>query len=151
LIEKINFGEKLMNAKCITDTILIDGASNTIKDHMHLTKNYRIDDVTAKHLYSFYGTYSQVILERASVNGFSELDKDFPYLEEEIKYHIDEEYAVKVVDILIRRLSLALVDLQGARKIAGKVLGIMSKYLEWDNERVQKEEKAIEERLYTAL
>jgi len=60
-------------------------------------------------------------------NNVNLLYDNYPIIEEEIRYNIREEFAVKPADILIRRTMLALVDLKGAKEISNKVVEIMYK------------------------
>jgi len=68
-----------------------------------------------------------------------------------VKYVIKEEFAIKAVDVIIRRLMIALVDIDEAKNLSDKIIDIMKKELSWDEQRVRSEEKEIEERLNTSI
>ena len=148
LVEHFHF---ITHAKCYTDKIFIDGASNKVYDENDLSLEYGIDKNIAKRLYRYYGLNAKTILNKIK-NGKNKLiDENYPYFEEEVKYVIKEEFAIKAVDVIIRRLMIALVDIDEAKNLSDKIIDIMKKELSWDEQRVRSEEKEIEERLNTSI
>ena len=79
------------------------------------------------------------------------IDDNYPYFEEEVKYLIKEEFAIKAVDVIIRRLMIALVDIDGAKNLSDKIINIMKNEFSWDGKRVKLEEKETEERLNISI
>ena len=57
----------------------------------------------------------------------------------------------RAIDVLARRLPLALVDLAAARAALPRVIEVMAKELGWDGERCEKERATADERLGAAL
>lgn len=67
----------------------------------------------------------------------------YPYLEAEVLYAMDKEYAVTPVDILARRTRLAFLNSTAARLTLPRVVKIMGDKLGWSEQRRREEfEKA---------
>lgn len=139
------------NTGCYTDKIYIDGSSSKKYKEEDLIKEYDMDKDVISRFYHYYGENAKKILNKIVKGSNKLLDEHYPYYEEEIKYMIKEEFAIKPSDIIIRRLMIALVDLEEAKTLSTKVINIMKKELSWDENRVRAEEKEIEERLNISL
>ena len=74
-----------------------------------------------------------------------------PYIEAEVVYATRHEYAQRAIDVITRRLPLALVDLSAAKSALPRVIDIMAKELGWNSERCAEERRQAELRLDTAL
>jgi len=99
----------------------------------------RIPQDMAKHLSRSYGTRSMRVAEIAQ-NGYgNRLAEGFPYLEAEVVYAAQEEYACTVVDVLARRLRLAFLDAEVARACIPQVVELMGKTLKWDDAKKKQE------------
>jgi len=72
-------------------------------------------------------------------------------LEAEILYAVRYELAERVIDVLARRMPLALLDTKATRLAAPRVLEIMAEELGWDDRRCAEERLLTEERLTEAL
>ena len=79
------------------------------------------------------------------------LVKDHPVLEAEVIYAVRHELAERVIDVLARRMPLALLDTEAAKQAAPRVLEIMAEELGWDQQRCKEEALLTEERLSKAL
>ena len=60
------------------------------------------------------------------------LHSDFPYTEEDIKRAVTEELAITLIDVLARRTRALFLDVDKSLELAPKVVQIMAKYLEKD-------------------
>mmetsp|Transcript_90073 Transcript_90073/g.197264 ORF Transcript_90073/g.197264 Transcript_90073/m.197264 type:complete len:794 (-) Transcript_90073:148-2529(-) len=125
-----------------------------------LSQSYDVAYDIAQHLVRNYGTRAAEVLEYAppeSVRGSrSGLYKHYPrlyegaaattgypYLEAEVLYAMDKEYAVSPVDILARRTRLAFLNSTAARLALPRVVELMGDKLGWDEARRREEyEKA---------
>mmetsp|Transcript_72426 Transcript_72426/g.158014 ORF Transcript_72426/g.158014 Transcript_72426/m.158014 type:complete len:600 (+) Transcript_72426:3-1802(+) len=125
-----------------------------------LSQHYDVAYDIAQHLVRNYGTRAAEVLEYApaeSVKGSrSGLYKHYPrlyegaaattgypYLEAEVLYAMDKEYAVSPVDILARRTRLAFLNSTAARLALPRVVELMGEKLGWDDARRRAEyEKA---------
>ncbi|KAI9612598.1 hypothetical protein H4Q26_007755 [Puccinia striiformis f. sp. tritici PST-130] len=61
------------------------------------------------------------------------LDPSYPYLEEEVRYVVRNEYAITPVDIIARRTRLSFLNAQAALEVLPRVIDIMSEELGWTN------------------
>lgn len=100
-----------------------------------------LDASVAKHLSETYGDRADDVAKLASVTGKRHpivgrrLAEDFPYIEAEVRYAI-KEYARSVCDVLALRTRLAFLSVDAAEESLPRVLKIMSKELNWDEERI---------------
>lgn len=79
------------------------------------------------------------------------LHPDHPYSEADVLLAVRREDAVHAIDVLARRLTLALVDREAARQAAPKVIQLMADELGWDEATRQAELALVEKRLTEAL
>jgi len=125
-----------------------------------LSQNFDVAYDVAQHLVRNYGTRAAEVLSYApegSVKGSrSGLYKHYPrlyegaaattgypYLEAEVLYAMDKEYAVSPVDILARRTRLAFLNSTAARLTLPRVVELMGDRLGWSQQRRREEfEKA---------
>ena len=94
----------------------------------------------AKHLSHCYGTKAVQVAKEASLTGQrwpvvgKRLTSEFPYIEAEVKFAI-QEYACTAVDVLARRTRLAFLNVQTAQDALPRVVDIMAKELDWSKAR----------------
>lgn len=62
------------------------------------------------------------------------LSEEFPYIEAEVKYSM-QEYACTLVDVLARRTRLAFLSVHVCDEVVPRVAEIMAKELGWDKKR----------------
>ena len=79
------------------------------------------------------------------------LHPDHPYDEADVFHAVRQEDAIHAIDVLARRLTLALVDRAAARQAAPKVIELMAGELGWDEASKQSEMALVEKRLTEAL
>ncbi len=134
--------------RCCTHRIPLIGAEKYRQDGPDLlTAEFGIDPPVSRHLYRAYGDRADKIAEIAS-NGFSErLFPDHQYLEAEIVYAAREEMAVRCVDVLSRRTSMALLDRAAAARAIPRVVDLMAEELGWSRDRCHRETVIAEERI----
>jgi glycerol-3-phosphate dehydrogenase len=97
--------------------------------------------VTARHLVAYYGS------EAAAVLNLVDRDRRLgepiiagrPEIWAEIGYAVERELAVRVQDVLIRRLHLYYEVLDQARSVVPKVAAQMKQLLGWDDVREAEE------------
>jgi glycerol-3-phosphate dehydrogenase len=102
----------------------------------------------AEHLRSTYGDQAGKVLAAGQA---ARLHEDHPYIEAEASYAVREEDAEHAIDILARRLTLAMVDQTAAEQCGGKVIELMGRELGWDQARRQSESDLLSRRLARAL
>lgn len=83
----------------------------------------------AEHLYAHYGTLAPEV----AALGDRLLLPGLPYLEGEVVWAVREELAQKPLDVLARRLGLALLDRKRAEEALPRVGDLMAPLLGWDD------------------
>lgn len=86
-----------------------------------------LPEEVAEHLYAHYGTLAPEV----AALGDRPLLSGLPYLEGEVVWAVREELAQKPLDVLARRLGLALLDQKRAEEALPKVVGLMAPLLGW--------------------
>lgn len=124
---------------CITTQTKVVGAHQWHENyHIHLIQKYDLDPAVAEHLSRSYGTQSERVLQHAQ-GSFKKLSEKYPYLEAEVKYAVEEEFACTAVDVLARRTRLAFLDAKEAWKATPKVIEMMAALRGWDRQRCERE------------
>lgn len=70
---------------------------------------------------------------------YGRLVDGYPYIEPEIRYALNREYAVTAYDIVARRTRLAFLNINAAKSALPNVVDIMGKELGWSNRRKTQE------------
>lgn len=103
-------------------------------DHL-LAKKAGLPEDVAHHLYHTYGDQSEKLLPLIAQTGAARLHPDHPFLEAEVLHAVREEQAVHAEDVVVRRLTLALLDTQAALAAVDRVVAIMAEECGWDEAR----------------
>jgi glycerol-3-phosphate dehydrogenase len=119
----------------VTTRILYKSNHPLSKTSKDLATEYKIPEETADYLIKHYGTFSETVIKL----GIKPLIPGYPFIEGEIRYAVREEYALHPVDIVARRLRLALINYKLAQEIVPKVAGLMAEELNWNQERLKLE------------
>ena len=106
---------------------------------------------SARHLQQNYGSLAPAVAALCSGPLKEPLVPGHPYLKGELIWALRREFALTCVDFLARRIPLALLDRDAARRAAPFVLQTMARELSWDQARVQQEREELELRLAGAL
>lgn len=109
-------------------------------------KSYGLDQDVAEHLAQSYGDRADLVM---NVSPVTRLVRGYPFLEGEVIYAVQQEYAVHATDILARRTRLAFLDNQAAFKALPTIVSLMARELKWDQSRINQELKMGEEFLET--
>ncbi|KAK9696313.1 mitochondrial glycerol-3-phosphate dehydrogenase [Basidiobolus ranarum] len=134
------------SSSCRTETTKLIGSheySNTM--FIKLIQHFGLETEVAKHLASSYGdrAWGVAALAESTNKPFpkvgTRLNNLYPYIEAEVIYSIRNEYACTAVDVLARRTRLAFLNAHAAMESLPRVIEIMSKELNWDKARKQKE------------
>lgn len=137
---------------CKTKTLSIIGGENySAEGYKELMKDYKLDKATACHLNKFYGDRAHKVAKLAQSDNTKRLHPDHPYLEAEIIYAMKEEMAVRVSDMLIRRLPLGLLDFEATGEVADRVIELMSEKLSWNDAKRVEEKSLIMKRISEAV
>lgn len=137
---------------CQTEQLPILGSANYAdKGDLELSKKYGFDADVASYLNRTYGDQADHVAKLADGGVGIRLVKNHPVLESEVLYAVRSEFAERVIDVLARRMPLALLDTEAAKLAAPRVLEIMGKELGWNRQRCEEERLLAEIRLTEAL
>jgi len=133
---------------CCTERLPLVGAGGSRDEvEKRLREEFGLAGDSARHLYHAYGDRAPEVAQLASDGLSGRLDASHPFLEAEVVHAVRSEMAVHAIDVLARRLPLALLDLEAARQAAPRVIELMGDELGWDAERRQQETALVAERL----
>ena len=137
---------------CQTEQLPILGSADyEEKGDLELSKKYGFAPDIAAYLNRTYGDQAGKVAELTLAGYATRLVENHPVLEAEVLYSARYELAERVIDVLARRMPLALLDTEAARQAVPRVLEIMAAELKWDQQRCDKELKLAEKRLTEAL
>lgn len=137
---------------CQTATIpLIGGANYDPAGDRALAERFPLPPQTALHLHRAYGDRAAAVAALANSSGNRLLLEGHPYLEAEVVYTARHEAAARAIDVLARRLPLALLDRAAALAALPRVIELLAAELGWDEPRCQQEQNLARQRLTEAL
>ena len=137
---------------CQTEHLpIFGGAAYQEKGDLDLVETYHLPADVAAYLNRNYGDQAEQVATLAAAGYGSRLVENHPFLEAEVLHAVRFELAERVIDVLARRMPLALLDTGAARQAAPRVLAIMAEELGWDRERCEAEARLTELRLSEAL
>ena len=137
---------------CRTENLPIVGAEHfapAARDE--LASEMGLPGDVAEHLHKTFGDEAGKVAALAHTGFEARLHAAHPYIEAEVVFAARHEYAQRAIDVIARRLPLALVDLVAAKTVLPRVIDIMAKELGWDSTRCAEENNRAQQRLETAL
>ncbi|XP_075993579.1 glycerol-3-phosphate dehydrogenase, mitochondrial [Genypterus blacodes] len=139
---------------CKTMGLKLEGAKGwTPTAYIRLVQDYGLEKEVAQHLASTYGGRAFDVAKLAQVTGRrwpivgKRLVSEFPYIESEVLYAI-KEYACTAIDVIARRTRLGFLNVQAADEALPRIVQIMGKELNWNQERQTAELEAARKFLY---
>jgi glycerol-3-phosphate dehydrogenase len=105
----------------------------------------------AHHLHHAYGDQAGRVAVLAQAGFGARLHPQHPFIEAEAVYTARCEFAERAMDVLARRMPLALLDNAAAKAALPRVVELMAAELGWDQARCQSEIITSMERLNVAL
>ncbi|NWU57101.1 GPDM protein, partial [Dromas ardeola] len=121
--------------------------------YIRLVQDYGLESEVAQHLASTYGDKAFEVAKIAQVTGKrwpivgKRLVSEFPYIEAEVVYGV-KEYARTAVDMISRRTRLAFLNVQAAEEALPRIVDIMAKELNWNEQKKKEEFEAAKKFLY---
>ena len=107
-----------------------------------LAAKYSYSHELTDHLVHTYGDRAERVLQLAKENNqHNLLAPGFPCIEAEVTYAIRNEYAMKLTDIIARRLRLSFLDVLACNKALPRISQIMGREMGWTKDKVEKEQK----------
>lgn len=135
---------------CRSDRTLVAGGARYRADGAaDLCRSYGIDREVADHLNRSYGDRAADVAKKSEF--LRRLHPEHPYLEAEVLYAVEHEFAVRAIDLLARRIPLAMLDNAAAMAAAPRVVELMAGVLGWGPGRCGVELELVTERLERAL
>jgi len=109
-----------------------------------LRGEYGLSKDIAKHLLMNYGTRALQVgeLVRARPALGKRVSPLYPFLQAEVVFACEQEYAETAVDVLARRTRLAFLDADAARAAVPQVVELMAGVKGWSRARCEDEERA---------
>lgn len=144
----IFFHLQAVHARCQTENLsILGGASFKDEGARQLEQKFGLAADVAAYLHRTYGDQAaQVAL--LSNEGYGErLVENHPVIAAEVVYAVRHEMAERVLDVLSRRMPLALLDTVAAGKAVPRVLELMAQELNWTQQRCAQEALLTEKRL----
>ncbi|MEW6721352.1 MAG: FAD-dependent oxidoreductase [Thermodesulfobacteriota bacterium] len=133
---------------CATDRIaVVGGAAYERGGEVRLVAKYGIPPDVALHLNRAYGDRSPIVAEMAAGKLGRRLHPGHPFVEAEVIHGVRQEMASRVMDVLARRIPLALLDREAAGAALPRVVELMAGELGWDAGRREVEARTAAERL----
>ncbi len=137
---------------CQTEKVMLVGGDDYDPDgSVRLSGEYGLPADVARHLNHAYGDRAYLVARMARETGAARLVQGHPYLEAEAIYGARNEFAERAMDVLARRISLALLDRDAAWRAMPRVLEGMARELGWDEARIRNERLLAEGLLKEAL
>lgn len=137
---------------CRTDRIaVIGGAAYDRFGSDRLIETYGLPPDVALHFNRAYGDRSPHVAKMAAEGLGERLHPDHPFLEAEVVFGVRHEMAMRVMDVMARRIPLALLDRDAARKVFPRVIDLMAGEMAWDAGRREVEAKIATDRLSMGL
>lgn len=137
---------------CRTQDMLLWGADEyDPHGDAALARDFGLDADVARHLNHAYGDQATTVADLTTKGWGTRLHPAHPFVEAEVVYAIRREQAIRAADVLVRRMTLALVDKQAAIHAAPRILAIMGAELNWDAVRQAAEKTLLDQRLAEAL
>jgi glycerol-3-phosphate dehydrogenase len=130
---------------------LLGSGAYVKNEHLTLVEKYRLPTDVAAYLDRNYGSRAEGIAALAAAGHSARLVEGHPFLEAEVFHAVRLELAERVIDVLARRMPLALLDTEAARLAAPRVQAIMAEELGWDQARCVAEAQLTEQRLSLGL
>lgn len=152
LVDRVVASRQFSAKVCQTETLPVHGADNWQPNGWQsLVDDYSISQDTARYLHENYGCHAVEVAQIAEQGFAAQLCAELPCIEAEVLYACRFELAERAIDLLARRLPLALLDTRLAKQVAPRLLELMGKEHCWDPQRLTAEEQLLENRLSTAL
>ncbi len=124
--------------RAATDLVPLPGGEIAALDvMMQSVRMKELPPATARHLVASYGTESAAILNLVAKNKVlgGPLVPGRPEIRAEVVYAVEREMALRLTDVLIRRLHLFYEDPQHGAGVAANVARKMTELLNWDSTR----------------
>jgi len=153
--EVVDMVEKRINNTnlhiCKTKSFKLVGSRENIVGIKEKLDRLYFGEKIKKHLLCTYGDKSLKVVEYIDKYGEKKLHIDYPYLEAEIYYSIENEFVKKPLDFLLRRINIGLIDKKACVLMIGAVTDILQNEFKWSIQEGEFELKNAKELLAEAI
>ena len=137
--------------QCVTEELKLFGADRFNPRDEEVLRRQGFHQDVARHLNRTYGDRAADLVGLATMGWSQRLHPDHPYIEADVLHAVRYEDALHAIDVLARRMTLALVDREAARTAARRVIDLMTPELGWNEAARQAELALVQRRLDEAL
>lgn len=143
----IDFYDLQPRSASISSRIVYKSNHDLIKTAKDLQTQYKLPLSLCEYLIGHYGNYAETIINL----GTDPIIPGHPFISGEVLYAIRQEYALHPIDILARRIRLALINLNFAELATNPIAQIMARELHWSKLRTEIEIKRTKKELQSYL
>jgi len=119
---------------CMTKKYKLVGSKESFSKIKSRLINSEFNEDTIEYLVSSYGDCSLEVIDYTKKFGIDKIHKQYPYMQAEVHYSIENEFSRKPLDFLVRRLGLGFVDIKATKESLEVVCGIFKERFEWSEE-----------------
>ena len=103
-----------------------------------LEEQFKLTPDVAEHLSCYYGYRAYQIVEIVEKENNKRLHPKLPFLQAEVLHVIRQEMAIRLSDVLIRRLRIGVMDTALAMECLPTIIKLMKNELSWNDEQCVK-------------
>ncbi len=152
LVDRVVARKSFKSNACQTSNLKVRGAEGwQPNDWRQLCAEFQLEEKIARCLHANYGSHAAGVARIAETGFADSLCDGLPCIEAEVIYACRYELAERAIDVLARRLPLALLDNDLAKQAAPRILQLMTSEMCWSVQRVADEQQLLEKRLTVAL
>ncbi|KAK7792577.1 hypothetical protein R5R35_008671 [Gryllus longicercus] len=113
--------------------------------YIRLVQDFGLESEVAQNLANAYGDRAFSVAKLAQLTGKRwpiigcKLHPEYPYIDAEVRYACQKEYARTAIDVIARRLRLAFLNSEAAQEALPGIVDIMAEELNWNEEEKKKQ------------
>ncbi|KAF9261655.1 DAO-domain-containing protein [Marasmius fiardii PR-910] len=131
---------------CVTEHVRLVGSDGWTRNmFIGLIQRFGLETEVAKHLSDNYGDRAWTVCTLAEPTGAvwpvhgKRLHAQYPFIDAEVRYAVNNEYAQHATDVLARRTRLSFLNVNAALEALPLVVDIMAQELGWSYRRKRDE------------
>ncbi|KAJ8082348.1 mitochondrial glycerol-3-phosphate dehydrogenase [Marasmius tenuissimus] len=147
-VKEFRLEGKLKTPSCVTEHVRLVGSDGWSRNmFIGLIQRFGLETEVAKHLSENYGDRAWTVCSLAEPTGAvwpvhgKRLHPQYPFIDAEVRYAVNHEYAQHATDVLARRTRLSFLNVRAAWETLPLVVDIMAQELGWSYWRKKEEIK----------
>lgn len=136
---------------CQTKEYKLVGSRKNIGEVKEKLDKFHLDKDTQEHLIFCYGDCVFEICDYIDKFGAEKIHKNYPYLEAEVFYSIDNEFTCKPLDFLVRRIGVGFIDTKSTKLLLECVTSLFKQKFNWSDKEESLHVEEAKQILNTAL